>query len=30
MSSIKNISDGLVLDTEQEAWLKGWLSKFGA
>ncbi|UEK60844.1 antiterminator [Providencia rettgeri] len=30
MSSIKNISDGLVLDAEQEAWLQGWLSKFGA
>ncbi|EJD6506548.1 antiterminator [Providencia rettgeri] len=30
MSSIKSISDGLVLDAEQEAWLQGWLSKFGA
>lgn len=30
MSSIKNISDGLVLEPEQEAWLQGWLSKFGA
>ncbi|KLN47421.1 antiterminator, partial [Providencia rettgeri] len=30
MSSIKNISDGLVLDAEQEAWLQGWLSQFGA
>lgn len=30
MSSIKSISDGLVLGAEQEAWLQGWLSKFGA
>lgn len=30
MSSIKSISDGLVLDKEREAWLQNWLSKFGA
>ncbi|WP_273818054.1 antiterminator Q family protein [Providencia rettgeri] len=29
MSSIKNISDGLVLDKEREAWLQNWLTRFG-
>ncbi|MDH2394628.1 antiterminator Q family protein [Providencia rettgeri] len=30
MSSIKNISDGLVLDKDREIWLQNWLSLFGA
>ncbi|MEY0432860.1 antiterminator Q family protein [Providencia huaxiensis] len=30
MSSIKSISDGLVLDPEREAWLQNWLARFGA
>ncbi len=30
MSSLKSISDGFKLDAEREAWLQGWLSKFGA